>query len=200
MGLKHIIVACTLLAPSGLAYAQKLSQLPEERAVVQAALKERGLDTADRLIIADRTATYDCKLTPDDLVQVEGCSGMSRRGEPLEEVMARLKRTLAAGDDTLADFRMKNAKAIVVDKPFEIHAPQLIWGPGRGIRRSQLADPDYSVIVSRVGFDKAKRQALVYVGTISGSNPKQSFGEYVLMNRSGAAWKVGKRFRVWQLG
>ena len=88
---------------------------------------------------------------------------------------------------------------MAVDQAFEWGGEQKLWGPGRGVRRSQLAAPDYAVAFSRVGFDAAKGEALVYVATLSPSDPKRSFGEYLRLERAGGDWKVARRLRVWQL-
>lgn len=188
-----------LLAAGADAAAQPVPA--EERAVIEAALEARGVGKHARVTIANRTATFSCSLSREELIQLEGCSGMRPPQETAEQVMARLKGKLAAPDEALADLRAKNEKAAVLDKPFaSLKSQQAFWGPRKDMKRSQLARPDLAVAVSRVGFDKPRRHAVVYVATMSWTDPKGSYGEYVLLEKSGARWKPAKSLRMWQLG
>ena len=195
-------VARTFLAVAALGLglpcaAQALAN--EERAVLESALEARGVGKAHRVIIADRTATLSCSLSPEELIQLEGCSGMRAPQETPEQLAARLKRSLGAADETVADLRSKSEKDVAVGKPFKLAAKQTLWGPREGAKRSNLFKPDVAVSVSRVGFNKARTQALAYVATMSWTDPKGSFGEYLLLEKSRGKWAIAKRMRVWEL-
>jgi hypothetical protein len=163
----------------------------DERQVLAAALGDR-LRADMNVVLENRTATFLCSRSLPDLVQFEGCSGMRGPAESAEQVMARLKRAWPGVSDTaLSDLVAKSERRARIDAPLDVRARQVLRGYGDGV----LGEATDAVKVSRVGFDAARREAVLFVA-VRTRDRARSYAEYVRLTRSGNTWGVAERMRL----
>jgi hypothetical protein len=186
-------------------WAQSASLDDREMAVLSKAISTRISGSEKWLLIANDTSTFRCDGI--SMIHFEGCdSGMRLKEQRPEDVMAWLRARLPiVSPELLIDFRNKSEYPAKVGRPFAIKIKQTVWGPvgdswevvaGEKLPEAPFG-PDYLITVSRVGFDPNGNEALVYVGAISWTDSKLSFGEYIYLLKDGNGWAVKRRVRPW---
>jgi hypothetical protein len=186
------------------ASAQTASLTDDERDVVAAAISATRLSQGEHwLIIVNDTASFRCD--GNHTVKAGGCNGgMRTQDQSTEDVIAWLAQMFPeVGLDVLADLRIKNQHAATVSRLLEIDAQQSLMSfAGNAIAGESLqaGSPDALVTVSRVGFNRNKTEAIVYVGGIGMNGSKLSYGEYLRLVRINGRWGIVGRARMWDLG
>ncbi len=174
------------------------STIPEEYAVYSAAIEHKLVRGKTRLVvIQDRTQAYDYGGQPED----EHHKGVLEELSPVSE-------------STLKDFVDKNREPRKLSGQFEIKAPYKILakeeiesffkgsadGAGSLLKGWEEFYKKYPesygyVVLSRVGFDAEKRQAMVYVSRYCGGLCGD--GAYILLTKDEGRWKVKNELRLW---
>src|SRR5438445_8556536 len=110
-------------------------------------------------------------------------------------------------DETIDDWMQKNASSYEWEYQFDFDAPtvlvsskldqQLPRNPKDYWNELRTQFPDLMAMneASRVGFNRARTQAVVLVGFITG--PIGGEGEYVLLEKQNGAWSIVHRLGAW---
>ncbi|HLX22940.1 MAG TPA: hypothetical protein VKR38_06300 [Usitatibacter sp.] len=191
-------IAAILLALGATAvHGQSAALGDDETAVIVRAYsltRTGGLEKT--IVLPVETANFRC--TGDSGVKLGGCSGAMRTDKiSTEEVFAWLSKEFAsvAGPEVLADFRSKaEFSARVAKLPIEVK--QIIGEPPA---KDDAGRPYLLLDFSRVGFNPAKTEAIVYVASVSQVDPRRSFGEYLCFRLDNNVWKIAARARNWAL-
>ncbi len=177
--------------------AQSAALTPDETALIVRAYsltRTGGLEKT--IILPVETANFRC--TGDSGVKLGGCSGAMRTEKiSTEEVFGWLSKEFSsvAGPEVLADFRSKaEFSARVAKLPIEVK--QIIGEPPA---KDDEGRPYLLLDFSRVGFNPAKTEAIVYMASVSQVDPKRSFGEYLCFRLDNNVWKIAGRARNWAL-
>ncbi|HUL55730.1 MAG TPA: hypothetical protein VLT60_01950, partial [Usitatibacter sp.] len=99
-----------------------------------------------------------------------------------------------ASPEVIADFREKAQYGALVSRPLPINIMQTIGERGA---TDPALQPAFVLDFSRVGFNPAKTEAIVYIAGVSQNEPKRSYGEYLYLRNDGGTWKVAARARNW---
>ena len=192
------IVAMILSLAATAAFAQSASLPDDEIAVVVRAFaltREGG--TEKTLIVPVETANFGC--TGESGVKLGGCPGAMRTNKlQVDDVMLWLSKEFApvAGPEVIADFRSKAQYSARVAKALPIPMKQIIGEPPK----DDAAGRPYLLLdFSRVGFNPAKTEAIVYMATVSQVDPRRSFGEYLCLRLDDKVWKLAGRARNFAL-
>jgi len=166
-----------------------------------ALIQTRRLTPSGWLLIDGQTAAFPCNSAPTNIINLGGCSGMKTRDQTPKDVLAWVKSSIPGVDDEAAsDLAAKSGNSVAIDKPFSFPTKQIIWSPSVSASfPTDLGTPELAVTLSRVGFDKNRTKALLYIGAMSWTDPSLSFGEYIYLVRDAAAWSVKGTLRVWQM-
>ena len=153
------------------------------------------------ILIDGQTAIFPCSSKPTNIINLGNCSGMKSQDKSAEEVLAGIKHSTAGLDDeTMADLRAKSDQSVILDRPFSLSVKQIFWRPGTPFAKpADGSQPEFAVVVSRVGFDKKVGKALVYIGAVRWNEPDRSFGDYIFLTKEESGWSVKNTVRVWQL-
>ena len=192
------IAAIILALGATAAYGQSAALADDEIAVIVKAYSlTRVGGTEKTAILPVETANFRC--TGDSGVKLGGCSGGMRTEKvSADEVIGWLSKEFSAvaGPEVLADFRAKAEYSARVAKPLPIEIKQIIGEPPA---KDDSGRPYLLLDFSRVGFNPAKTEAIVYLASVSQSDPKRSFGEYLCFRLDNNVWKVAARARNWAL-
>jgi hypothetical protein len=179
------------------AHAQSAGLTDDEVGVIVRAYSLTRMGGPEKTIVLPvETANFRC--TGDSGVKLGGCSGAMRTEKvPTEEVIGWLSKEFSsvAGPEVLADFRSKAEHSARVAKlPIEIK--QIIGDPPAN---DDSGRPYLLLDFSRVGFNPAKTEAIVYVASVSQVDQKRSYGEYLCFRLDDKVWKIAARARNWAL-
>jgi hypothetical protein len=192
------IAAIILALGATAAYGQSAALADDEIAVIVKAYSlTRVGGTEKTAILPVETANFRC--TGDSGVKLGGCSGGMRTEKvSADEVIGWLSKEFSAvaGPEVLADFRAKAEYSARVAKPLPIEIKQIIGEPPA---KDDSGRPYLLLDFSRVGFNPAKTEAIVYLASVSQSDSKRSFGEYLCFRLDNNVWKVAARARNWAL-
>ena len=176
----------------------------EERLAAGAAVAQTLMREPDKLyMVADTTASFSCTPDPNRMIRAaDGCSGMRTRDESAELVLIWLQTAMPrVSRETLSDFRVKSELATRLEGTFPVPIKQIFWGPtGTKEWPSEGGAPDLLINVSRVGFNVAQTQALVYIGVAAWTGSDRAGGEYVLLRKHLGRWYVTVRAKKWEMG
>jgi hypothetical protein len=193
-----------LLITSGYAKDQKPPTVSNaELAVYAAVLNELSKNgSVHHPLIANRTSSFDCQNICNGM-EIAGCSGMRASTETPKEVLSRVKEEInSLSSPILLQFETKNQTCAAIGQGLPTktkhHLFSLIDLEVNGLIPKEWTHPDY-LYFSRVAFDKAGRQALVYLGLMSGSDGTKSAGLYIQLNKVGVEWKMDSTVSVWTL-
>ena len=173
-----------------------------ERAVIAAALTgTRSIPDSSWILVADHTATFECLASSQDLINIGGCSGMRVQSQTADDVIARLHGAIPAIPiGVLADLKARGNTSVVISGALPLRVRQVIWGPGSGEPiPSDHGNPALAIAVSRVSFDSSRTKAVLYLGAMSWTDARESYGEYIYLVKAHNAWSVAGRMRTWQL-
>ena len=198
MGRLLIAAAVTLalaLAASPAARAQSSFE-DEEYAVYSALISQKFVrEKTKRLVILNETAR---QFSPS---------------EDADTVWAVKARIPEASEPVLDDFAKKNKTTSLLERRFKFQVDYVLISdeeldsffkdgfPGEGFERSwkQFYEkypgaPGY-IWLSRVGFDKEKGEAVVYVGSMC--DQLCGGGQYVRLVKKDGGWKVEQEVTIW---
>jgi hypothetical protein len=167
--------------------------------VIQTRFVKEGVE---RIVIADHTL-MDLPPVMMGMTQFCGSQGMQRIRE-------------AAAKDTVQDYEQKNKSSVPLDKKFSLKVPLALiselerdrifmtakerekkTGNPKGFEefyRLYPKSPGFMTL-SRVGFNPAKTQALLYIGNLCGG--LCGSGQFFLLVREGSAWKILYAAMTW---
>ena len=193
----------------------------EEYKVVSVALGKR----AHRTFIAEETSDHGLNLrdrvhaSPTSPVSVNEDPSLRRpRREPdaatkrwIREEEARMQDAELFRseilDETIDDWMEKNTTSYQWMNRFELGAPTVVitqevmqqssGKPSGFWEQIGKTYPDITAIeeASRVGFNRARTQAVILVGF--GVSPVGGEGEFILLKKQNGAWKISHRMRAW---
>lgn len=123
-------------------------------------------------------------------------------GEALDDLDSRVSGGILA--EIRADFASKNNLPRII-KQFNASVPyslldqaelQLIFRDGNGWDDFFKIYPDRNLVTfSRIGFNKERNRALVYMGTEAG--PKGGNGQYILFYKAANNWVIEQKLETW---
>ena len=174
----------------------------EENAIYAAAIEQIYLrGKARRFLISDHTASFRCDGSPRNGLDVGGCSGMRIKEQTPKQALGQLRASLPGMlQSTVNDFELKNQTSFPLKDPLPLRVDHKLFGDGHpGEPPESWGTPDFAIYLSRVGFDREKNQALVYMAIISWTDARLSGGDYLLLSMKEKRWKVIAKKRVWQL-
>ncbi len=97
---------------------------------------------------------------------------------------------------TVEDYATKSTQPSLLKRSFNLKVDYILVGPEEErTRRDEWHAADGRVSLSRVGFDRDHRQALVYMSFYCGVLCGHGF--FLFLTKSGTAWGVDKKFQVW---
>ena len=185
------------------AWGSIASMNDEERLAAGAAVAQTLMREPDKVhMVADTTASFSCTPDPNRMTRTaDGCSGMRTRGESAELVLIWLQTAMPqVSRETLSDFRVKSELTAKLEGAFPVPIKQIFWGPaGTKEWPSESGTPDLLIHVSRVGFNLAQTQALVYIGVAAWTGSDRAGGEYVLLRKHLGRWYVAARAKKWEI-
>jgi hypothetical protein len=180
------------------AYGQSAALTDDETAVIVRAYSLTRMGGPEKTVILPaETANFRC--TGESAVKLGGCSGAMRTEKvPADDVVGWLSKEFSAvaGPEVLADFRSKAEYSARVSKALPIEVKQIIGEPPA---KDDSGRPYLLLDFSRVGFNPAKTEAIVYLASVSQVDSKRSFGEYLCLRLDDKVWKLAARARNWAL-
>jgi hypothetical protein len=192
------IAAIVLTLGITAAHAQSAALTDEEAAIVARAFTlTRMGGTEKTLILPVETANFQC--TGDSGVKLGGCSGAMRTSKlTSDEVIGWLSKELAAvaSPELITDFKSKAQNSARVGKVLPLEMKQIIGEPPAN---DEAGRPYLLLDFSRVSFNPAKTEALVYIATVSQVDPRRSFGEFLCFRLDDNVWKLAGRAKNWAL-
>lgn len=185
----------------GAALSQPSSnELDSDEILVLTAVLEAAYTPIGRgwVLVAGRTTTYACNPPAKTGLDVDGCSGMRVSGETPDERLAAVRSVLPEISAEMgADLLKKSQVPAVLSQPLPTDVPQVVWAPGLKGDFKFSGDPAFAAYMSRVGFDRRREKALVYLGTLNWTDRGKSIGQYLLVTKQGNRWRVSGHTKVW---
>jgi hypothetical protein len=181
-----------------LAHAQTAALTDDEAAVVaRAYVLTRAGGPEKTVILPEETANFQC--TGNSGVKLGGCAGgMKTKALQVDDVMLWVSKEFAsvASPELVADFRNKAMYSARISKTLPMEAKQVIGEPAK---LDESGRPYLVLDFSRVAFNPAKTEALVYLASVSQIDAKRSYGEYLCFRLDEGVWKLAGRARNWAL-
>jgi hypothetical protein len=183
------LCSCTALPTATPAPTLSAEQIDAEEQAVYAAVLEQ-LYSASSFVIMDTTATEP--------------GGVGNTGQTLDYVLQNLHDVDPV---TVDSFRLRNEAAASLQPDMDLGVEYVllsqaeknqIFGQNQSgweIFYNRYPDAPGITMLSRVGFDAALDQALVYVGTQS--DWLAGAGDYVLMKKVDGAWTIDQKVMSW---
>lgn len=107
------------------------------------------------------------------------------------ETLAWVGERMAAEQETLHDFFIKNSQEYPLGDHFNVEVPVSLVGEG-GLPEDLKF---WSMVLSRVGFNFERDQALVYVESVC--NPLYGRGYFVLLTKEHGVWVITEELLCW---
>jgi hypothetical protein len=177
------------------------NKLDVDESAVFAVVLETAYEPIARgwVMVGARTATFECNPPADIGFDVGGCTGMRLASETAEQRLASVSTDIPdVSSEMIADLISKNRRSTTLEVPLTKKVPQAVWAPGMPTDFAFKGDPVFAAYLSRVGFDKNRTKALVYLGTVNWSDSTKSVGQYVFLVKRGARWVVTAHSQVWK--
>lgn len=175
---------------------------PEEYSVVASVVRARHLSKDPHwFLLSNQTTTFECNPPANTGLNINGSSGMRTQDQSPRDVFTELAGKLKnLTPELFLDLTTKSESSTTVDKTLPLEVKQIIWGPGSSSSLpKELGSPDFAIYHSRVGFNKDKTLALVYVAAINWKDSSKSFGEYVILKRNNTGWVILEKYKKWSL-
>ena len=196
IGLRCVPAVLFALAACCMASAQE-QPANEEYRVYEAVLKL--MDTIPKedphIAIYERTLTSKCAAAGDTPVFAKGCSFLWVKPDTDEDVERNLRiRFHGLHRSTWKNFKANNATSIILHDPISAPWKHRFIGPYKDPSTpttgapgapspaefsDEWAAPDMTIYLSRVGFDKHKTEALVYVLVFAYVDRAATTGDYL---------------------
>jgi len=173
-----------------------------EYSVVAAVVKADHLPKHPRwFMLSNRTTTFECDPPANTGFSFVGCSGMRTQDQSPQDVYNMLAGSLhSLTTEVFLDLMSKSETSTVVDKTLPLNVKQIIWGPtSTSSVPKELGAPDFAVYHSRVGFNKEKTLALVYVAAANWTDSSKTYGEYVMLGWQEGGWTILERYKMWSM-
>ena len=144
--------------------------------------------------ISDVTLNSKCGEADSDLPLVNGCSFLWMKPDTASSVKQLLREEWPDLDDsTWADFETNNVASVRLREPIVTPWKHKLIEPGDGPEKD-WESPDMTIFLSRVGFNKQKTEAVVYVLIFSYMDQVATGGDYFLFRKSKAGiWNFAGR-------
>jgi len=190
-----MFTSAALLLASAAAQAQIAALTDDEVMLIGMAVSlTRTGGTEKAAVLPSETSNLGCEGRAP--VTLGGCPGAMRTAKVQpDDVLAWLSRQFPdASPEVIADFREKAQNSAIVSRPLPINIMQTIGEQGA---TDPALQPAFVLDFSRVGFNPAKTEAIVYIAGVSQNEPKRSYGEYLYLRNDAGTWKVAARARNW---
>lgn len=172
----------------------------EEIAVMGAALEAAyARVTPGWVLVAARTATFECNPPANIGIDVGGCSGMRLADETPEARLTAVRDAIPGiSADLAADLLSKSKQSGLLTDALPARVKQVLWAPDLAADfRGNQGDPTFAAYFSRPGFDSTRSRALIYLGTINWTDRSKSMGQYLYLQKERGAWAVTAHAKVW---
>ena len=134
--------------------------------------------------IFDVTLNGDCAESDSRLPLINGCSFLWMKPDTAGSIKQLLREEWPDMDgSTWADFEANSAASVRLHEPIATPWKHKLIGPGDEPEKD-WESPDMTVFVSRVGFNKQKTEAVVYVLIFSYMDQVPTGGDYFLFRKT----------------
>lgn len=201
-----ILSAVIALASAGLAFAQFPAPVQQkvahqEYAVYDAAIGRWTVGEHGYVMIGDFTSSFQCGANSENGFQLGGCDGLRTSSETPSQAIDSVRGSLGGiRESTIADFLRKNTREFPLQREFILPFKYFLFGRNTVVGPApskEEGSPDFAFYLSRVGFSKDSKQALVFVNHINWTNRRLSGGDYVLLEVRKNRWAVGAARKFW---
>jgi hypothetical protein len=178
--------------------ANSTSVSNEELSIYAAVLDTSpNLGPSNRPFIADSTSTFSCNKTSCNGFLLGNCNGMRSEGETISDRISKVKRDIPVlQESTISSFIEQNQKCAKIDSKIPTASNYHMFSDSEISKDWKYS---YLVYFSRVGFNPGHTQALLYVGLVSATDPKDSKGAHFILTKISSKWVLGESSSVWQM-
>jgi hypothetical protein len=156
-----------------------------------------NLGPSSRPFIADSTSTFSCDKTSCNGFLLGSCNGMRSEGESISLRMSYVKRDIPVlQESTISSFIEQNQKCAKIDSKIPTASNYHLFSDPAIPKEWKYS---YLVYFSRVGFNSDHTQALLYVGLVSATDPKNSLGRHFILTKIAGKWMLGEGSSIWQM-
>ena len=195
------LVGWILLAQSALASPPHSSLEEEEYAVYVALITDKFLGKNKRVVVIENRTSFNAG---DEIIFFMTKPDLSRQLAPADERYSWLGEKLGGISlETLTDFRAKDTRSYQVSPRLKLPAKYTLLSAEKVTRLFQhwqgdRKDPhsNGAFRFSRVGFNSAKTEALVYVGFSCGRHCS-SYSRFVVLTRTTEGWSTKSDYVTW---
>ncbi|MGB7984147.1 MAG: hypothetical protein WCF54_03210 [Terracidiphilus sp.] len=155
------------------------------------------LGSSSRPFIADSTSTFSCDKTSCNGFLMGSCNGMRSEGETISDRISYVKHDISVlQETTISSFIEQNKQCAKIDSKIPTASNYHMFND-----KEIPNDWKYSYIVyfSRVGFNSDHTQALLYIGLVSATDPKNSKGAHFILTKISGKWVLGDSSSIWQM-
>jgi hypothetical protein len=154
------------------------------------------LGASSHPLVADSTSTFSCNKTICNGFLMGGCNGLRLQDETPSDRMDIVKRDFPElQKETSSNFILQNDKCATIIPKIPSSSNYHMFSDPEIPRDWKYS---YLVYFSRVGFNPEHTQALLYVGLVSATNPKDSQGNHFILKMLSGKWVLGKGSPIWQ--
>lgn len=205
--LLFVLVILTAMAPPAVDSAQpspSSAQEPEaEEYEVMAAVLSAAYspNSTGWVMLAARTATFECNPSAPIGFDNGGCSGMRDESMSPEEVLVAVREAIpGVSAELAADLLGKSHRSVTLSRTLGVPIPQALYAPDRPSEKKYGGSPAFAAYFSRVGFDTRRLKALVYLGTVNWTDQAKSVGQYLYLEKHDRIWAVKDHLKIWDFG
>jgi hypothetical protein len=148
-------------------------------------------------LIASDTLNLTCGEQSQNPIMLDNCSPMLVPPTTKDNLHTMLAAEFQFRDATWSDLLSQNAKSWRLQDQFKTKWAHGLTGTGVDsalLSAPEWKNPDCAFYLSRVGFDEAKKEALVFVFFSSYLDRAPSSGDYFLLRRrEDAKWRIDGR-------
>jgi hypothetical protein len=199
--LRHCAFLAGIVLALPVAAANEANTTAEELRVY-GALLESASTTAPKtwILVGAQTATFECDPPAPIGLDVGGCTGMRVAPETATERLNKVVRDLPqVTAEMRADLALKSQASQPLVGRIPTALTYVLASPQAPLPDTVDGNPEFALYVSRVGFSDDGTRALVYMGTMNWSDASKSMGQYVLLVKHEAEWRVTGHSLVWRL-
>jgi len=142
------------------------------------------------IVIANRTVNFKCGNDPGAQILISLCSGMRIPPDMPGQIVGMLRKEWNDADAlTFEDFTKKNADSVRLLDDFSTPWKHGFSASDPPQSTDKAASSDMDIYFSRVGFNPAATEAIVYALTISRMDRVSTEGDYFLFRLDAEGWK-----------
>lgn len=174
----------------------------EEYSIIATVVKDSYLQKDTKwFILSNMTTTFECDPPANTGLNINGSSGMRTQDQSPQDVYNELASVLTGlTPELFLDLMSKSEASSTINKELPITIKQVIWGPSSSTKTlKEDGNPDFAIYHSRVGFNKDRSLALVYVASVNWKDRSKSYGGYAILKFENSIWKILAKYRKWSL-